>query len=132
MPQASPSVGNILDLIGNTPLVRLRQLPGVHAAEVWVKCEQFNPGGSVKDRVALAMIEAAEAAGLITPGKSTIVEPTSGNTGIGLALVCAVKHYRLVLTMPESMSLERRQLLQAYGAEIILTPAEAQMEGAVA
>jgi cysteine synthase A len=129
-------VENILELIGGTPLVRLRRLPeqlaGPNAAEVWVKCEQFNPGGSVKDRIALAMIEAAERDGKITPGQSVIVEPTSGNTGIGLALVCAVKGYRLVLTMPESMSLERRSLLKAYGAELILTAAERTMEGAVA
>ena len=136
MPQSSVQVDNILELIGGTPLVRLRRLPeqlaGPDAAEVWVKCEQFNPGGSVKDRIALAMIEAAEKDGRIKPGQSVIVEPTSGNTGIGLALVCAVKGYRLILTMPESMSLERRSLLKAYGAELILTPAERTMEGAVA
>jgi len=131
MAQSAPQVGNILELIGGTPLVQLRRLPGPEAAEVWVKCEQFNPGGSVKDRIALAMIEAAEAAGRIRPGHSVIVEPTSGNTGIGLALVCAVKGYKLILTMPESMSLERRSLLKAYGAELILTPAERTMEGAV-
>ncbi len=135
MAQASAQVNNILELIGGTPLVRLRRLPealaGPEAAEVWVKCEQFNPGGSVKDRIALAMIEAAERDGRITPGQSVIVEPTSGNTGIGLALVCAVKGYKLVLTMPESMSLERRSLLKAYGAELILTPADRTMEGAV-
>ena len=131
MPQSSPQVGNILELIGGTPLVKLRRLPGERSAEVWVKCEQFNPGGSVKDRIALAMIEAAERDGKIRPGESVIVEPTSGNTGIGLALVCAVKGYKLVLTMPESMSLERRSLLKAYGAELILTPAERTMEGAV-
>jgi cysteine synthase A len=133
--QTSPQVDSILELIGGTPLVRLRRLPqqlvGDGAAEVWVKCEQFNPGGSVKDRIALSMIEAAERDGRIRPGESVIVEPTSGNTGIGLALVCAVKGYRLVLTMPESMSLERRSLLKAYGAELILTPAERTMEGAV-
>ena len=136
MPQASIQVGNILELIGGTPLVRLRRLPtelaGPDAAEVWVKCEQFNPGGSVKDRIAQAMIEDAEQKGRIKPGESVIVEPTSGNTGLGLALVCAVKGYRLILTMPESMSLERRSLLKAYGAELILTPAERTMEGAVA
>ena len=136
MAQSSVQVENILELIGGTPLVRLRRLPEQlaepNAAEVWVKCEQFNPGGSVKDRIALAMIEAAERDGRITPGRVVIVEPTSGNTGIGLALVCAVKGYRLVLTMPESMSLERRSLLKAYGAELILTPAERTMEGAVA
>jgi cysteine synthase A len=136
MPQPSTRVANLLELIGNTPLVQLRRLPqqlaGDDAAEVWVKCEQFNPGGSVKDRIALSMIEAAERDGRITPGKSVVVEPTSGNTGIGLALVCAVKGYPLVLTMPESMSLERRSLLKAYGAELILTPAERTMEGSVA
>jgi cysteine synthase len=131
MAQASAQVGSILELIGGTPLVQLKRLPGPNAAEVWVKCEQFNPGGSVKDRIALAMIEAAEREGKIRPGESVIVEPTSGNTGIGLALVCAVKGYRLILTMPESMSLERRSLLKAYGAELILTPAERTMEGAV-
>jgi cysteine synthase A len=132
VPQTSPQVQSILELIGGTPLVRLRRLPSAQSAEVWVKCEQFNPGGSVKDRIALAMIEAAERDGRIRPGESVIVEPTSGNTGIGLALVCAVKGYKLVLTMPESMSLERRSLLKAYGAELILTPAERTMEGAVA
>jgi cysteine synthase len=123
---------NLLDLIGRTPLVRLRAVVSDETAEVWVKCEQYNPGGSVKDRIALAMIEAAERDGLLTSGRSIIVEPTSGNTGIGLALVCAAKGYRLVLCMPESMSLERRALLQSYGAEIILTPEDQVMEGAVA
>jgi cysteine synthase len=131
MPQTSPQVRSILELIGGTPLVQLRRLPSLDGAEVWVKCEQFNPGGSVKDRIALAMIEAAERDGRIRPGESVIVEPTSGNTGIGLALVCAVKGYHLILTMPESMSLERRSLLKAYGAELILTSAERTMEGAV-
>ena len=122
---------SLLDLIGRTPLVRLRAVVPADSAEIWVKCEQYNPGGSVKDRIALAMIEAAELAGHLTPGRSIVVEPTSGNTGIGLALVCAAKGYRLVLCMPESMSLERRALLQSYGAEIILTPEEKAMEGAV-
>ncbi|MCA9673947.1 MAG: cysteine synthase A [Kofleriaceae bacterium] len=122
----------ILDLIGGTPMVRLRHLPGADAGEVWCKCEHWNPGGSVKDRIGRAMIEAAEAEGLIAPDRTTIVEPTSGNTGIGLALVCASRGYKLILTMPESMSLERRALLRSYGAHIELTPAEADMDGAVA
>ena len=125
-------VGSLLELIGNTPLVRLERVVEGDAAEVWAKCEQYNPGGSVKDRIAMAMLDAAEAAGHIEPGKSVIVEPTSGNTGIGLALVCAARGYRLVLTMPASMSLERRALLQSYGAEIILTADDRVMEGAVA
>jgi len=124
-------VEKLTQLIGGTPLVRLGRIAGDEHAELWGKCEQGNPGGSVKDRIALAMIEAAEAAGAIHPRESTIVEPTSGNTGIGLALVCAVKGYRLILTMPESMSLERRALLRAYGAELILTPEDRVMEGAV-
>ena len=135
-PHADPSrlrrVDSPLDLVGRTPVIQLRKVVPDDIAEVWCKCEQYNPGGSVKDRIAKAMIEAAEAKGLITPGQSTIVEPTSGNTGIGLALVCAAKGYRLILTMPESMSLERRALLASYGAEIVLTPEERVMEGAVA
>lgn len=126
----APVVDNVLSLIGNTPLVRLRKVAPEGGATLWAKCEQLNPGGSVKDRIALSMIEAAEQAGRIRPG-DTVVEPTSGNTGIGLALVCARKGYKLVLTMPESMSLERRALLEAYGAEIVLTPAERVMEGAI-
>jgi cysteine synthase A len=127
----APIIDSSLEIIGNTPLIRLNRIvPEAHAT-VWAKAEQMNPGGSVKDRICLAMIEDAERRGLI--GKDTvIVEPTSGNTGIGLALVCAVKGYKLVLTMPESMSLERRALLQAYGARIVLTPAEQTMEGAIA
>jgi cysteine synthase A len=116
--------------VGHTPLIRLRRVVDEGAATVWGKAEQFNPGGSVKDRVALAMIEAAERDGRLRPGQ-LVVEPTSGNTGIGLALACAVKGYKLALAMPESMSLERRALLEAYGAEIILTPAERVMEGAI-
>jgi cysteine synthase A len=121
----------ILDRIGNTPLVRLHRLPGPEAATVLCKCEQLNPGGSVKDRTALAMVEAAEREGRLVPGQSVIVEATSGNTGIGLALVAAVKGYRLILTMPENMSEDRRALLRAYGAEIHLTPARLVMQGAV-
>ncbi len=127
-------VDDILGLIGNTPIIRLRRTggdPKTHAA-VWGKCEMTNPGGSVKDRIALAMIEDGEKSGRLKPGETVLVEPTSGNTGIGLALVAAVKGYRLVLTMPESMSLERRNLLRAYGAEIVLTPDDRTMEGAVA
>jgi cysteine synthase A len=122
---------DILGRIGNTPLVRLRRLPGAGAAEVLCKCEQLNPGGSVKDRTALAMVEAGEREGRLTPGRSVIVEATSGNTGIGLALVAAVKGYRLILTMPENMSVERMELLRAYGAELHLTPADRVMRGAV-
>ena len=125
------AVDNMLDLIGGTPLVRLRHLPGPGAADVFCKCEQFNPGGSVKDRVALSMLEAAERSGRIVPGRSVIVEPTSGNTGVGLALVSAAKRYRLILTMPDNMSLERRALLKAYGAEVYLTPAADVMTGAL-
>lgn len=121
---------DILTLIGNTPLVKIRHMTGADDAEVWAKLEGYNPGGSVKDRIALAMIEAAEREGKLKPG-DTIVEPTSGNTGIGLAMVAAVKGYRLVLTMPETMSMERRQLLQAYGAEIVLTAGTKGMKGAV-
>src|SRR6185437_3837845 len=119
-----------LDLIGHTPVVRLNRMPGKQDAQVWAKLENYNPGGSVKDRICLAMIERAEREGRLKPG-DTIVEPTSGNTGIGLALVAAVKGYRLVLTMPEDMSLERRRLLERYGAELILTPAIEGMTGAV-
>jgi cysteine synthase len=121
---------SILQLIGNTPMVRLRRLAGAADAEVWAKLEGFNPGGSVKDRIALAMIEDAEQRGRLKKGMK-IVEPTSGNTGIGLAMVAAVKGYPIVLAMPESMSMERRQLLQAYGAELVLTPAARGMRGAV-
>lgn len=121
---------SILDLIGSTPVVKLKSLPGKHEAEVWAKMESFNPGGSVKDRICLNMIETAEREGKLKPG-ATIVEPTSGNTGIGLALVAAVKGYRLILTMPDTMSEERRSLLAAYGAQLILTPDTKGMGGAI-
>jgi cysteine synthase A len=124
--------GNILETVGRTPVVRLNRLPGEGSAEVHVKLESSNPMRSVKDRIALAMIESAEREGLLGPDVDTIVvEPTSGNTGIGLAMVCAVKGYRLVLAMPESMSVERRKLLRAMGAELVLTPKELGMTGAV-
>jgi cysteine synthase A len=121
---------SVLELIGGTPLVRLRKLPRPGGAAVVAKVESRNPGGSVKDRIALAMIEDAERTGVLKPG-GTIVEPTSGNTGIGLAMVAAVKGYRLILTMPEDMSVERQRLLARFGAEIHLTPAIEGMSGAV-
>jgi cysteine synthase A len=120
---------NILETIGNTPHVRMGRL--FPDAEVWIKSERQNPGGSIKDRIALAMIEDAERSGALKPG-GTIIEPTSGNTGIGLAMVAAVKGYRLILVMPESMSLERRRLMLAYGATFDLTPREKGMKGAIA
>ena len=122
---------SIVDLVGHTPLIRLR-MGEATGATVLGKLESFNPGGSVKDRIGVAMIAAAEAAGKIIPGTTTIVEPTSGNTGIALAMVCAAKGYRLVLTMPETMSIERRGLLRAYGAEVVLTPGADGMRGALA
>jgi len=120
-----------LELVGHTPVVRLNRIPGKDDAEVWAKLENFNPGGSVKDRICLAIIEDAEKSGRIKPG-DTIVEPTSGNTGIGLALVAAVKGYNLILTMPDTMSEERRSLLVAYGAKLVLTPDTRGMHGAIA
>jgi cysteine synthase A len=123
-------VSNVLELIGDTPLVRLQRLVKPGWATVLGKLESLNPGGSVKDRIALAMIEEAERQGRLKPG-DTIVEPTSGNTGIGLAMVAAVKGYRLILTMPEDMSVERRALVQRYGVELVLTPAVEGMTGAV-
>ena len=120
---------NILESVGDTPHVRVNRLLG-EQHEVWLKLERANPGGSIKDRIALAMIEAAEAAGVINQ-ESVIIEPTSGNTGIALAMVAAVKGYRIVLVMPESMSVERRRYMQALGAELVLTPRELGMEGAI-
>ncbi|GER02187.1 cysteine synthase [Iodidimonas gelatinilytica] len=121
---------SILDTIGNTPHVRINRLFGDNHS-VWIKQERVNPGGSIKDRIALSMVEAAEKSGALKPG-GVIVEPTSGNTGIGLAMVAAVKGYKLILVMPESMSIERRRLMLAYGAEFILTPREKGMSGAIA
>ncbi|MBS7348611.1 MAG: cysteine synthase A [Comamonas sp.] len=126
-------VDNILHTIGNTPVLRMQRLFAAASSsqEVWIKSERSNPGGSLKDRIALAMVEAAEKSGLLQPG-GTIIEPTSGNTGVGLALVAAVKGYKLVLVMPESMSIERRRLMLAYGASFDLTPKELGMNGAIA
>ena len=121
---------NVLATIGHTPHIRINRLFGP-GAEVWIKSERGNPGGSIKDRIALAMVEDAEASGALQPG-GTIVEPTSGNTGVGLAMVAAVKGYPLVLVMPESMSIERRRLMLAYGAKFVLTPREKGMKGAIA
>lgn len=124
------SVSNIIQLIGNTPLVKLQRIVPVHAASVLVKLESRNPGGSVKDRIGQAMIQAAEKNGTLKPG-GTIVEPTSGNTGIALAMIAAARGYRCILVMPETMSVERRQLLALYGAEIVLTPGAEAMKGAI-
>ncbi|USG66002.1 cysteine synthase A [Brevibacillus ruminantium] len=121
---------SITDLIGYTPLVKLNRVVSEDIADIYLKLEFFNPGSSVKDRIALAMIEAAEAEGKLKPG-DTIIEPTSGNTGIGLAMVAAAKGYRAILVMPETMSLERRNLLRAYGAELVLTPGAEGMGGAI-
>ena len=122
----------LTELIGNTPLLELQKFSKAKGAEASIiaKVEYFNPGGSVKDRIALAMIEDAEAKGLLQPG-ATIIEPTSGNTGVGLALVSAVKGYKLILTMPDTMSVERRNLVKAYGAEVRLTPGKDGMPGAI-
>ncbi len=131
-PEKEPALkaDNVLATIGNTPHIRVNRLFGSQH-EVWIKSERSNPGGSVKDRIALAMVEDAEARGLLKPG-GTIIEPTSGNTGIGLAMVAAVKGYKLVLVMPDSMSIERRRLMLAYGATFDLTPREKGMKGAIA
>ena len=120
---------NILQTIGKTPHVRLNKL-FPDSKNIWVKLERSNPGGSIKDRIALAMVSDAEESGVLKPG-FTIIEPTSGNTGIGLAMVAAVKGYRIMLVMPESMSVERRNILKAYGAEIVLTPRERGMKGSM-
>lgn len=129
-PIASKTVVNVLELIGRTPLIKLNKLAKPGWAEVYVKIDKFNPGGSVKDRIALFMLESAERAGVLTK-KKTIIEPTSGNTGIGIALVAAIKGYKALLVMPENASIERRKTLEAYGASIILTPAEKGTDGAI-
>jgi cysteine synthase len=121
---------NVLEIIGKTPVVRINRLFG-DDTQIWVKLEKQNPGGSIKDRIALSMIEDAEKQGILKHG-SVIIEPTSGNTGIGLAMVAAVKGYRLILVMPESMSIERRRLVKAYGSELVLTPRAEGMKGAIA
>ncbi|EOR22318.1 MAG: cysteine synthase A [Bacillus sp. (in: Bacteria)] len=122
---------SVLELIGNTPIVQLNRIPTPTRAEVYIKLESFNPGGSVKDRAALNMIENAEKEGKLIPGKSTIIEPTSGNTGIGIAMVAAVKGYRCIITMPDNATKERVQILKAYGAEVHLTPGSRRMQGAI-
>ena len=124
-------VDNILELIGNTPIIKLNNLATPDSATMWAKLENLNPAGSIKERICLSMIEAAEKDGSINPDETVIVDATSGNTGIGLALVCAIKGYKLILTMPDDKSMERRLLLAAYGAEVVLTPAEDLMEGAI-
>jgi cysteine synthase A len=129
---AVPIAASITDVVGRTPLVRLGRIEQGTDARLVGKLESMNPAGSVKDRIGLAMIEAAEREGLLEPGTSVIIEPTSGNTGIALAFVCAAKGYRCILTMPETMSIERRTLLKAYGAELVLTPGVDGMRGAIA
>lgn len=123
-------VDNITDLIGKTPLIRLQRLVKPGMANIYVKVESFNPGGSVKDRIAWGMIKDAEERGLLRPG-GTIIEPTSGNTGIGLAMIAAARGYRLIVVMPDSLSVERRMLMSAYGAEFVLTPGAEGMNGAI-
>ncbi len=123
-------VNSVLELVSETPVVRLNRVGPPGGARIWAKLESFNPGGSVKDRIALAMVEAAEQSGALRPGM-TLVEPTSGNTGIGLAMVAAVKGYRLIITMFEGVSAERQKVLEAYGAEVVLTPAQEGMRGAI-
>jgi cysteine synthase A len=130
LPEHPRVYGNILELVGDTPLLELSLDKDTPRAALWAKLESANPGGSVKDRICLAMIEAAERAGVLGPG-GAVIEPTSGNTGIGLALVSASRGYRCILTMPESMSLERRALLKALGAEVVLTPEDRQLAGAI-
>lgn len=121
---------SVLELIGKTPIIRLKKITSIKMSKVYLKLESFNPGGSIKDRAAYSMLDKAEKDGLIKEG-SVIIEPTSGNTGIGLAIICAAKGYRLLITMPETMSIERRKLLQIYGAKLILTPGELGMKGAI-
>src|SRR5579875_2370029 len=122
---------SILELIGHTPIVKLNHLPDPKGASVYIKLESFNPGGSVKDRASFNMIKQAEVHGKIIPGKSVIIEPTSGNTGIGLAMVCAARKYRCIITMPDNATEERVKILKAYGAEVLLTPSEKGMQGAI-
>lgn len=122
---------SITDLIGNTPIVRINRLADENGANVYVKLESFNPGGSVKDRAAFNMIARAEAEGKLIPGKSVVIEPTSGNTGIGLAMVCATKGYQCIITMPDNATKERIMLMEAYGATVYLTPAEERMTGSI-